>query len=545
MKPYKPAVAIFVLLCIAPYASAAPAVVQTTVLGPFTGADAKLHPDNISPYRIAYYGTDLGFSYTHKGKIHFLFGDTWAKEAYAPIESSTGSRNDDGFGTIDLKAWSNPDLITPDNIPLIKLGQYADSSEMQAIDPGHAMDLGKTPLAGFSNGAREFGLFLLGKTVGCRTNAECGNGLSCDTGLGYMGPKFTEEMGFTAACIDGEKVCKVDTMENADGSPVIGSGFCSDRDSTIWADTPAGRVSAVAYKVRVAVRDTDNPKKYTRIYDWLTTKFINTTVRTVRDFVPVRGVEHQDYRTAVKPGRHTRVFLWGRPGFVGVAAQGRTLGLYFAYVDFPTAPGFAWHLHYYTGTDANGIPKFSDNEKDAAAVDLDSTQTGIQTKEIHDVTDQMSIVWIDALKKWIMFYGGGMGKLPNPAQPHCGVLEAFTRYECGDVVTGNGAFRMRTADNPWGPWTPPQDVIAGGDPDVPGSGQYGIGGVLRHPSCTDPRCAPHSRTHYYNKDEYGFFYAANIIEQWIKPVGDGVDVIWNASTWDPYRVVLLRTHIKK
>jgi hypothetical protein len=25
--------------------------------------------------------------------------------------------------------------------------------------------------------------------------------------------------------------------------------------------------------------------------------------------------------------------------------------------------------------------------------------------------------------------------------------------------------------------------------------------------------------------------------------GDGVDVIWNASTWDPYRVILLRTHI--
>ena len=26
-----------------------------------------------------------------------------------------------------------------------------------------------------------------------------------------------------------------------------------------------------------------------------------------------------------------RVFLWGRPGFVGVAAKGRTLGVYFAY----------------------------------------------------------------------------------------------------------------------------------------------------------------------------------------------------------------------
>jgi len=44
--------------------------------------------------------------------------------------------------------------------------------------------------------------------------------------------------------------------------------------------------------------------------------------------------------------------------------------------------------------------------------------------------------------------------------------------------------------------------------------------------------------------EYGWFYAANIIEQWTRPAGDGVDIIWNASTWDPYRVILLRTHIE-
>jgi len=103
---------------------------------------------------------------------------------------------------------------------------------------------------------------------------------------------------------------------------------------------------------------------------------------------------------------------------------------------------------------------------------------------------------------------------------------------------------MRTADDPWGPWSPQQDVIAGGDANVAGSGQYGLGGVLRHPACTSEGCAPHTDTQYYNKHEYGFFYSPNIIEQWIKPVGDSVDVIWNVSTWDPYRVVLLRTRIK-
>ena len=44
--------------------------------------------------------------------------------------------------------------------------------------------------------------------------------------------------------------------------------------------------------------------------------------------------------------------------------------------------------------------------------------------------------------------------------------------------------------------------------------------------------------------EYGFLYGVNIIEQWTRPAGNGVDIIWNASSWDPYRVILMRTRIE-
>ncbi len=143
-----------------------------------------------------------------------------------------------------------------------------------------------------------------------------------------------------------------------------------------------------------------------------------------------------------------------------------------------------------------------------------------------------------------MFYGGGLTNISYPpALIDCGILELFTGRDCLKVDMGNGAFRMRTADKPWGPWSPPQDIIVGGDPAVPGSGQYGEGGMLRHPSCTSDDCAPHTPARDVNEKEYGFFYSANIIEQWTTPVGDSVDVIWNASTWDPYRVILLRTRI--
>ena len=102
--------------------------------------------------------------------------------------------------------------------------------------------------------------------------------------------------------------------------------------------------------------------------------------------------------------------------------------------------------------------------------------TGVQAEELHDISDQMSVAWVEPLGKWVMFYGGGLTRLPTPVLKQCGVLELFVGAECTAVNMGNGAVRMRTADDPWGPWTPPQDVIAGGVPADGPIGQYGPGG---------------------------------------------------------------------
>jgi hypothetical protein len=492
----------------------------TEALGPLVGHGADVHPDNMNPERIAYYGTDLGFTYVHQGRLHFLFGDTWATEAYAPIEASTGSRFDDSFGTVTLAEWPDPAAISENNMPVLLLGQNPGTTEASAMNPGHAMDLGKTPMAGFSNGSREFAIFNITKPQGCRIDADCGNGLSCDTGLGYVGVKYFEEESLTIPCIAGN-FCQSDTMVDADGAAVAGSGLCIDQTSTVWADTPAGRISAAGIRQRVSLRSTKNPKDYSLIREWLTNKFLNVT--------------------ATVDGQ--RVLLWGRPGFVGVKATGRSLGLYFAYVDLPEGPDFEWDINYYTGH-VDHEPQFSPKEKDAVPLDLDSSSEGIQAAERHDVVHQMSVEWIPQFKKWLMFYGGSVTTLPSPPLPDCGVLQLFANVECKKVELGNGGIRMRTSDNPWGPWSVPQDVIAGGDPDVPGSGQFGIGGMLNHPACDTEGCAPHTQTAYYHENEYGFFYSANIIVPWTTTTGDGVDILWNASTWDPYRVVLLRTRIE-
>jgi len=528
-------------LSVAHCTAAAPALAGTEVLGPFAGHDARLHPDNVQPHRIAFHGTDLGWSYEHGGKIHFLFGDTIGSEKGEPISPT----HDDAFGTIDVAEWPNPARITPGNIPALKLGQIAGTTQAMAIDPGHPMEGLKTPVGGFSNGVREFGLFLTAKPQGCRTDADCSTGFSCDTGLGILGARFDQREGLTLPCNDGAPGCAASTMFDANGAPIEASGLCGDRSSSIWADTDFGRAGAYGIRHLVGLRSTTDPAVYTDTREWMTNKFTNVAVRTVADFVPGRrpGSEKQDYRGAGAAGDNRRVFLWGRPGFIGVNAKGSTLALYFAYVDMPVDAGFSWDLHFYTGTGADCVPRFSRNERDAAPVDLDASQAGVQPLEVHDIVQHMSIVWVEQLQKWVMFYGGGISKFPVPVSaPICGTLQIFVRGDCGSVVVGNGAIRMRTADEPWGPWTPPQDLIVGGDPDgQPPAGQYAPGGALHHPGCVGEKCQ--SPSLHMLKGDYGWLYGANIIEQWTRPAGKGVDVIWNASTWDPYRVILLRSRI--
>jgi hypothetical protein len=525
-----------------PVAASDPTVAQTTVLGPFTGVQATLHPDNISPYPIAYYGTDLGFTYQHQDRLQLLFGDTMANPIGDPIEASTGRKFEDSFGSISMVDWPDPATFAPGNIPLIKLGQNPGSTEMAAINPGHAMEGFKTPVGGFSNGSREFGIFFTFKPQGCSTDADCDRGLQCDQGLGFIGPPWNIDEGVTFGCADGSsEVCIADTMADASGAAVAGSGFCIDRGSSVWSDSTIGRTNAMSVKLLVGTRSLENPKIYATDHEWRTNRFLNVALRTVNNFDPIETADtaSQDYRPANSSGKQPRVFLWGRPGFIGVKSVGRDLALYFAYVDLPAGPDYTWAPQYFTGLDENGQPQFSPRETEAAAVDLDSSTPGVQATELHDVVNQISVAWVAELNKWIT-------TLPlEPYLPHCGVLELFAGADCAQVVIGNGAFRMRTADQPWGPWSPPQDILAAGDPAGPAVGQYGVGGMLRHPACTEPACAPHTPAREASATEYGFFYSANIIEQWTRPADDGVDIIWNASTWDPYRIILLRTHIKR
>ena len=103
------------------------------------------------------------------------------------------------------------------------------------------------------------------------------------------------------------------------------------------------------------------------------------------------------------------------------------MNLYFAYADMPVDPDFNWSPHFFTGMKAAGIPQFSQCESEASALDLDAGTPGVQPAEVHDIIQPMSVAWIEGLKKWVMFYGGGIDMTPLPQRglPDCGILEVF------------------------------------------------------------------------------------------------------------------------
>jgi hypothetical protein len=121
-----------------------------------------------------------------------------------------------------------------------------------------------------------------------------------------------------------------------------------------------------------------------------------------------------------------------------------------------------------------------------------------------------------------------------------------------------GALRIRFADQPWGPWTPPEPHLRPGRPDVVGD-PGGPGGVLFHNLCMGVGadiCAPGDPTRppdfflpgcpsFGAAFDIGRFYAPNVIDAYTRVAGPTtLDLLWNVSTWNPYAVVLMRTRIE-
>lgn len=123
-------------------------------------------------------------------------------------------------------------------------------------------------------------------------------------------------------------------------------------------------------------------------------------------------------------------------------------------------------------------------------------------------------------------------------------------YNCGEPTRG---IQLRTAPNPWGPWSEPTNIFDVGRDDhgymvamhmnrsnhvedhCNGVGfDDGLGqGILGNVTCTDDA---------RGGDIWGGEYGPYMVPRWFTSNADGsYSIVWLLSTWNPYTVSLMRT----
>jgi hypothetical protein len=524
----------FLSLCSAtPARLAAQTVTPPAVIGQLVGPWPTPTPPGLRLY-----GTDLGWTFEHRGVLIALFGDTWP---YARFLCDTQPFNDDTQATLPLEPPAAgapvPAFVTRAGAP----GEYAPIVLRRGTE---SLDLGfgKTPLTGFSDGVDAFGVFGRADLVRCtrrppRRKPSClpHAHLTCAADVGECTPPT---LGLATPC---DLLHRTGCLPGSTCQPSPGGGLCVDPTSSQNDGTIGGRLAAVAHNIHVGVQDPARPVEYELAALLPTNKFINVTARTVRCFSG--RTCGGDYRSG-----HGAVLFWGRPGFT--AERGRQAQLYLMVHRLPflrkRSGAIRLRPWYFAGlAGATGEPVWSRHESHAVPLALDGVVGG-SPREEQPIVDQMAISWVgEPVSKWVMLYGGDLADylLQDPAGARPGPEP--------------GAVRIRFADHPWGPWTAALPHLLPGSASVVGD-PYGPGGVLHHSACVDQgaaRCAPSDPTRPPDVFlpgcasvgalfDNGRFYAPNIIDTYTRRRAGGADLFWNVSTWNPYGVVLMRTAIE-
>jgi hypothetical protein len=273
------------------------------------------------------------------------------------------------------------------------------------------------------------------------------------------------------------------------------------------------------------------------VHTFASKKFHNPVARSVTRIGP--SMREHDY----SPGYGT-LLLFGRAGFV--AERGGQAQLYLLKHALPMEVNngkLLFEPEYFSGVDPeSGEPRWSPVQREALALAMDGERNG-EPEEPLLVPNVSAISWLPApINKWIMLYGGDL--------PDVLILDATVAPET------RGSVKVRFADAPWGPWTARQDYYAAGKPDQVGA-PYGPGGFLYHNECRNEagaKCAATDPVRPLDSFlpgcpsvtpqlDIGRMYGLNIIDAYTQASGAGLDLYWNVSTWNPYGVMLMRTHV--
>ena len=152
------------------------------------------------------------------------------------------------------------------------------------------------------------------------------------------------------------------------------------------------------------------------------------------------------------------------------------------------------HLEYFSGTAADGQPRWSAREADAA------------TLFQHNVVGELSVSYLAPLARYIMLY--------NSSEPR-GIV-------------------MRSAPAPTGPWTPGGVLFnalrdQGDAPFIHVVSRSGRGDTLSDPN---------------REDLSGGAYGPFIMERYTNCSGDRCRLYYTMSTWNPYQVMVMQSEVR-
>lgn len=470
------------------------------------------------------YGTDLGFTFEHAGRLILLCGDSYAKNDGACFTAD--HVNDDLIGTLPLdytgalpalQVPTKPDAPAQFRSPQL----FRDGAEV-------VLDAFKVPVAGFSSGEDMYVVFQSQTPVKCGSfGAE--NPDSCPSQAGVICAADIP------VCSPAPITVPITCERCMAGQCPVKEPVCIDTHSSQYDGSARGTAASALSVVDIATPRASDPMVFDSIAQWRTNTFSHLTVRTVTKFTGKR--DGNDYTVG-----SNSLMIWGRPSMV--AEEGREARVYFATQALPLEQGgeHTWSPRYFAGLENSGEPRWSADAAQAKPLALDGTPDG-DPHEAIAMVNLASVSWLGApVDRWVMMYGGDLAD-----------------YLLGDPKGSRasnpaGAIVIRFAEHPWGPWTAPMQHFAPGSAATIGD-SYGPGGIAYSPACKDRDGAHCAETEPYTLGlfnacvrtalgEAGRLYAPNIVDRYTRRnENGGLDVSWLLSTWNPYSIVMMQTSI--
>lgn len=285
----------------------------------------------------------------------------------------------------------------------------------------------------------------------------------------------------TSIDTDPDDCLKLDFLTDADGGyrPLTAAGVDGGEFSVptggfgaqdgIYVVLTTDRTATAPMGRSVLAKSTNDGRDFTPVRDLSTTHFIN---------VAFAKTEPAPALPMAKP-----VLLWGSGSY-------RTSDVRLAV----TGEDRVGDLRYFAGLDGDGKPRWSAREDDSAPL-LGESCVG-----------ELSVAWNADLSKWVMMY--------NCGAPRSRIL-------------------VRTADQPWGPWSAPQVAFDA-------ARDKGFCAFMHDPDGACPRLLTDPHSPGVAGDPYAPYMIAGFSKG--EP-GRHSDIYFLMSTWNPYNVVLMKTRL--